>query len=158
MSECRVGQGFDVHKLVEGRKFILGGVEIPYEKGFLAHSDGDVLIHAIIDAILGAMSARDIGFYFPDTLDETEGMSSIVMLKRIMNLLDNNGYLIVNLDSTIIVDKPKLSTYIESVRDNLSKLMNVDKKRISVKAKTTEGVLLVDDACVVLTNVLIKEK
>ena len=107
----RIGQGYDVHKLVEGRKLILGGVEIPYEKGLLGHSDADVLVHAVMDALLGAAALGDIGQHFPDTDPEYEGISSIELLKKVGELLEEKGYIVENIDATIIAQRPKLLNY-----------------------------------------------
>ena len=156
MSNYRVGQGFDVHKLVEGRRLVLGGVEIPYEKGALAHSDGDVLIHAIVDAILGVMAMRDIGFNFPDTSEETEGMDSTVILKKVLEWLKEKGFSLENLDATVIIDKPKLSPHIEAIRENLSRIIGIEKEDISIKATTSEGVMFTNEACAAIVNVLVK--
>jgi 2-C-methyl-D-erythritol 2,4-cyclodiphosphate synthase len=156
MSNYRVGQGFDVHKLVEGRRLVLGGVEIPYEKGALAHSDGDVLIHAIVDAILGVMAMRDIGFHFSDTSEETEGMDSTVILKKVLEWLKEKGFSLENLDATVIIDKPKLSPHIEAIRENLSRIIGIEKENISIKAKTSEGVMFTNEACAAIVNVLVK--
>jgi len=156
MSDYRVGQGFDVHKLTEGRKLVLGGVEIPHERGSLAHSDGDVLVHAIVDAILGAMAMRDIGFHFPDTSEETKDMSSTVMLKKVMEWVRAKGFSVENLDATEIIDKPKLSPYIESIKENLAEVIGIGKEKISIKAKTSEGVIFASEACAAIVSVLVK--
>lgn len=135
----RIGQGYDVHRLTEGRKLILGGVEIPYEKGLLGHSDADVLIHAIMDALLGAAALGDIGQHFPDTDEQYKGISSIMLLERVGELLRQNGCLIENIDSTIIAQKPKLLSYRPKMEENISRALGLEKSQISVKATTEEG-------------------
>lgn len=135
----RVGLGYDVHRLVENRKLILGGVEIPYEKGLLGHSDADVLLHAIMDSLLGACALGDIGKHFPDTSDKFKDISSITLLKETGNLILNAGYLINNIDATIIAQKPKMLPHVESMRKNISKALNIDIDKINIKATTEEG-------------------
>lgn len=135
----RIGVGFDIHKLVEGRKLILGGVNIPFEKGLLGHSDADVLVHAINDALLGAAALGDIGKYFPDTDDRYKDISSIKLMKEVEELLRINGYSIVNIDSVICAERPKLSPYIKNMRDIISETLNISLDKISIKATTTEG-------------------
>lgn len=135
----RIGQGYDVHKLVEGRKLILGGVEIPYEKGLLGHSDADVLLHAIMDALLGAAALGDIGKHFPDSDEKYKGISSIELLKEVSLLLKNNNYSIMNVDSTVIAQKPKLAPFIDEMRKNISSSLGIDIDRVNVKATTEEG-------------------
>lgn len=135
----RIGTGYDVHKLVEGRKLILGGIEIPYSKGLLGHSDADVLIHSIMDSLLGAAALGDIGKHFPDTSEKYKGISSIKLLKEVKGILEAEGYKIGNIDSTIIAQKPKLAKYIEEMRKNIAKALDMDVKYISVKATTEEG-------------------
>ena len=134
----RVGFGYDVHKLVEDRKLILGGVEIPYEKGLLGHSDADVVTHALMDALLGAAALGDIGKHFPDTDTEYKGANSIKLLEYVVKLLDNKGYKINNVDCTIIAQKPKLAPYIESIREIYAKAMGIETDCVNVKATTTE--------------------
>ena len=134
----RIGYGYDVHKLVENRKLILGGVEIPYEKGLLGHSDADVLVHAIIDSILGAAALRDIGFHFPDSDERYKGVSSIFLLKETASLLKNAGYKIENIDSTIVAQQPKLLPYIPQMIKNMAEALEIDEKQINVKGKTEE--------------------
>jgi 2-C-methyl-D-erythritol 2,4-cyclodiphosphate synthase len=134
----RIGHGYDVHRLVTGRKLILGGVEIPYSKGLLGHSDADVLLHAISDAILGAIGEGDIGKHFPDTDPAYKGASSIKLLRRVMALADGKGYKIGNLDATIVAQRPKLAPYIQDMRTNIAKALETDPDRINVKATTTE--------------------
>ena len=135
----RVGLGYDVHKLVEDRKLIIGGVEIPYEKGLLGHSDADVLLHAIMDALLGAAALGDIGKHFPDTDDAYKGISSIKLLEEVGVLLDKNNYIIENIDATIIAQKPKMRPYIDTMRENIAKALKIDVNRVNVKATTEEG-------------------
>lgn len=134
----RIGHGFDVHKLVEGRDLILGGVKIPYEKGLLGHSDADVLVHAIMDSILGAMALGDIGKHFPDTDNEYKDISSLELLKRVYRLMLDKGYRIGNIDATIIAQEPKLAPYIEEMKSNICQVLNMDIEDINVKATTTE--------------------
>jgi len=135
----RIGQGYDVHKLVEGRKLILGGVDVPYEKGLLGHSDADVLLHAIMDALLGAAALGDIGKHFPDNDSNYKGISSIELLKRVSLLLKGKNYSIINVDSTIIAQRPKLAPYIYDMRVNIAEALSIDVDKVSVKATTEEG-------------------
>ena len=135
----RVGLGYDVHRLVENRKLILGGVEIPYDKGLLGHSDADVLLHAIIDALLGACALGDIGKHFPDTDNAFKGISSIALLEETGNLVFKAGYIINNIDATIIAQKPKMLPHIEHMRKNISKALDIDIDNINIKATTEEG-------------------
>lgn len=134
----RIGNGYDVHKLVEGRKLILGGVEIPHTLGLLGHSDADVLVHAIMDAMLGALALGDIGQHFPDTDSEYKGADSMKLLARVMELIDKKGYKICNLDSQVVAQRPKLKPHIENMRLNISKVLGSEMERISVKATTEE--------------------
>lgn len=134
----RIGHGYDVHKLVEGRKLILGGVEIPYDKGLLGHSDADVLTHALMDALLGAAALGDIGGLFPDNDDAYLGADSIELLKTVARLLHDKGYGVVNVDCTVIAQRPKLKAYIESMRRVLASAMGVELDAVSVKATTEE--------------------
>ena len=134
----RIGNGYDVHKLTEGRKLILGGVEIPYEKGLLGHSDADVLVHAIMDAILGALAKGDIGKLFPDTSAEFKDISSIFLLKKVNEVLKKENYAIINIDSIIVAQAPKLAPYINIMRENIAKALETDVENISIKATTTE--------------------
>lgn len=134
----RIGHGYDVHKLVEGRKLILGGVEIPYDKGLLGHSDADVLTHALMDALLGAAALGDIGGLFPDNDDAYLGADSIELLKTVARLLHDKGYGVVNVDCTVIAQRPKLKSYIESMRQVLASAMGVERGAVSVKATTEE--------------------
>ena len=134
----RIGLGYDIHRLVEDRKLILGGVEIPYELGLLGHSDADVLIHSIIDAILGSVALRDIGYHFPDTNEKYKNANSLELLKETKKLLLNEGYKIINIDSNIICQKPKLSPYIDEMRKNISQVLELKINQVSIKAKTNE--------------------
>ena len=134
----RVGQGYDAHRLVENRRLILGGVDIPHEKGLLGHSDADVLVHAIMDAILGAMALGDIGKIFPDTSEEFRDISSLKLLSKVSKLMTKQGYELVNIDSTVILQRPKISLYIDEMRKNIAMTLSVDIDRISVKATTEE--------------------
>lgn len=135
----RIGNGYDVHKLVEGRKLILGGVDIPYEKGLLGHSDADVLVHAIMDALLGALALGDIGKHFPDNDERYKGADSIELLKHVGKLIADNNYVIENIDSIIVAQKPKLAPYIENMRSNIADALGLDVSLVSVKATTEEG-------------------
>ena len=135
----RVGMGYDVHRLTEGRDLILGGVKIDWEKGLLGHSDADVLIHAVMDALLGAAALGDIGKHFPDTDEKYKGISSIKLLEEVGKLLLNNGYSINNIDSTIIAQKPKMAPFIQQMRENIANALNIDLMQINVKATTEEG-------------------
>ena len=135
----RVGMGYDVHKLVEGRKLILGGVEIHYEKGLLGHSDADVLLHAIMDALLGAAALGDIGKHFPDTDPAYKGISSIRLLEHVADLLEEHQFLIENIDATIIAQRPKMRPYIDTMRENIAKALKIEADQINVKATTEEG-------------------
>ena len=135
----RIGQGYDVHKLVPERKLILGGVTIPYEKGLLGHSDADVLVHAVMDALLGAAALGDIGQHFPDTDPEYEGISSIELLKKVGELLKDEGYIIENIDATIIAQRPKLASYRPQMAKNIANALELPVNRVSIKATTEEG-------------------
>lgn len=134
----RIGHGYDVHKLTENRKLILGGVDIPYEKGLLGHSDADVLLHAISDALLGAAALGDIGKHFPDTDEKYKGANSILLLKEVCRMLDEQGYSIQNIDSTVIAQAPKLKPYIEQMRKNIAEACNISIDQVNVKATTEE--------------------
>lgn len=138
MIPYRVGIGYDLHRLEDNRDLIIGGVKIPYEKGLLGHSDADVLIHAIIDALLGALALPDIGTIFPDTDDKYKDADSTLLLKNVCGLVCNKGYKIGNIDSNIIAQAPKMMPYIPLMKDKLSEVMNIDKEFISIKAKTKE--------------------
>ncbi len=135
----RIGNGYDVHKLTEGRRLILGGVEIPYEKGLLGHSDADVLLHAIMDALLGAAALRDIGYHFPDNDRQFKDISSMELLKRVSALIKNKGYRVVNIDATIIAQRPKLKDHIELMIINIASALDIPKEDVNVKATTEEG-------------------
>lgn len=135
----RVGMGYDVHRLVEGRELIIGGVTIPYAKGLLGHSDADVLLHAISDALLGAAGLGDIGKHFPDSDPAYKGISSLVLLEKVGALLEEKGFLIENIDATIIAQEPKMRPYIDSMQENIAKALGVDVNQVNVKATTEEG-------------------
>lgn len=135
----RVGMGYDVHRLTEGRKLIIGGVCIPYDKGLLGHSDADVLLHAISDALLGAAALGDIGKHFPDTDPEYKDADSLILLKRVGELLEREFYMIENIDATIIAQAPKMRPYIDAMRDNIAKALGIDISQVNVKATTEEG-------------------
>lgn len=139
MSNFRIGHGYDVHKLEEGKKFVIGGIEIDHHKGAVGHSDADVVIHVICDALLGALSLGDIGKHFPDTDDKYKGIDSKILLQKVMKLIQEEKCKISNVDVTILLHKPKLRNYIDSMRDILSNIMEINKSQISVKATTTEG-------------------
>lgn len=134
----RIGQGYDVHKLVEGRDLILCGVNVPYEKGLLGHSDADVALHALSDALLGAAALGDIGKHFPDTDEKYKGASSVVLLKEVVRLIKEEGFSIENVDVTIIAQRPKLRPYIDKMRENIAEAIGIDIRAVSVKATTTE--------------------
>ena len=135
----RVGMGYDVHRLAVDRDLIIGGVKIPYEKGLLGHSDADVLLHAIMDALLGAAALGDIGLHFPDTDERYRGADSIVLLKRVGELLEENHFIIDNIDSTIIAQKPKMRPYIDDMRSNISRALGIELSQVNIKATTEEG-------------------
>ena len=134
----RIGFGYDVHKLVEGEKLIIGGIEIPHEKGLLGHSDADVLIHAIIDAILGAAALKDIGYWFSDKNSEFKNIDSKILLKKTVEMITEKNYSINNIDSTISMQKPKIKPFIDSMRQKIADTINIDVNQVSVKATTTE--------------------
>ncbi|MBE5881810.1 MAG: 2-C-methyl-D-erythritol 2,4-cyclodiphosphate synthase [Lachnospiraceae bacterium] len=135
----RIGMGYDVHRLVEGRKLIIGGVEIPYEKGLLGHSDADVLLHAISDALLGAAALGDIGKHFPDTDPKYKGADSLKLLAHVGELLEENNYFIENIDATIIAQQPKMRPHIDQMRENIAGALGIDVNQVNVKATTEEG-------------------
>ena len=139
MSNFRIGHGYDVHKLEDGKKFVIGGIEIEHYKGAVGHSDADVVIHVICDALLGALSLGDIGKHFPDTDDKYKGIDSKILLQKVLKLVQEEKYQVSNVDVTILLQKPKLRNYIDSMRDTLSNIMEINKSQISVKATTTEG-------------------
>lgn len=134
----RIGHGYDVHRLTEGRKLILGGVDIPYEKGLLGHSDADVLVHAVMDALLGAMGAPDIGQLFPDKDPAYKGADSMVLLARVATIMKERGYVLGNLDATILAQAPKLAPYIPAMRENMARVLEVAVEQVNVKATTEE--------------------
>lgn len=134
----RIGHGYDVHKLVEGRKLIIGGVKIPHEKGLLGHSDADVLLHAICDALLGAAAKGDIGCLFPDNDEKYKGADSLELLKEVVNVLKSDGYSVNNIDATLIAQKPKMRPYIEKMAENISSACGIPSEYVSVKATTEE--------------------
>lgn len=135
----RIGMGYDVHRLVEHRDLVLGGVKIPYEKGLLGHSDADVLLHAIMDALLGAAALGDIGKHFPDTDPAYRGADSLLLLGKVGELLEGEGFLIENIDATIIAQAPKMRPYIDTMQENIAKTLGIDTRQINVKATTEEG-------------------
>ncbi|NLX61916.1 MAG: 2-C-methyl-D-erythritol 2,4-cyclodiphosphate synthase [Tissierellia bacterium] len=134
----RIGIGYDVHELVEGRKLIIGGVSIPFEKGLLGHSDADVLVHAIMDSILGALGEGDIGKYFPDTDEEYKDISSLILLERVYNIMKKSKYKIGNIDCIIVAQRPKMAPYIEDMKRNIAHILDTDMANINIKATTTE--------------------
>ena len=134
----RTGIGFDAHALAEGRSLVIGGVRIPHSRGLLGHSDADVLVHAVMDAILGALALGDIGEHFPDTEDEFEGANSLELLSRVQKMIEDKGYCCENLDSIIIAEKPKLKSYIGEMRENLASVLKINVDQLSIKATTTE--------------------
>ena len=138
-NDMRIGMGYDVHKLTEGRKLIIGGVEIPYEKGLLGHSDADVLLHAIMDALLGAAALGDIGKHFPDTDPAYKGISSLKLLEHVGALLEEHYFLIENIDATIIAQAPKMRPFIDTMRKNIADTLHIDLSQVNVKATTEEG-------------------
>ena len=138
MKKMRIGSGYDVHKLVEGRDLVLGGVKIPSDLGCLAHSDGDVLIHALCDALLGALALGDIGLHFPDNDNSYKGIDSTILLEKCMQLVAQRGYTVGNVDTTIALQSPKLRPHIDSMRERLAAVMNIPVEDVSVKATTTE--------------------
>ena len=135
----RIGFGYDVHKLVKGRPLILGGVKIEYDWGLLGHSDADVLVHAIMDALLGAAGLGDIGKHFPDHDEQFKNISSLILLDKVGELLQNEGYIVNNIDATIVAQKPKLAHYIPLMERNIAEILHIEKNRVNIKATTTEG-------------------
>ncbi len=135
----RIGMGYDVHRLIQGRRLVIGGVEIPYEKGLLGHSDADVLLHAVMDALLGAAALGDIGKHFPDTDPAYKGISSVALLKHVGELLEENRFLIENIDATIIAQAPKMQPYIDQMRANIAGTLGIEMDQVNVKATTEEG-------------------
>lgn len=160
----KVGIGYDFHRLVKNRKLILGGIEIPWDKGLLGHSDGDVLLHALGDAILGACGKRDIGYYFPDTDPKYKGISSVKLIEEIMHICRSNSRIaltnIINIDSVIICEAPKLSSYNQKMREEIAKMLDISPQYISIKAKTHEGTGLIGkgEGIVAYVVVLIDER
>lgn len=156
----RIGQGYDVHRLADGLPFYLGGVKIEHTKGCIAHSDGDTLIHALCDALLGALALGDIGKHFPDTSAEFKGLDSKILLDRTYSLIKEQGYELVNADCTILLQKPKIAPYIVPMREKLASVLKINKNIISVKATTTEGVGFVgrEEAVAVYATVLVEKK
>ena len=139
MTNLRIGQGYDVHRLTEGRELILGGETIPYEKGLLGHSDADVLLHAVMDALLGAAALGDIGHLFPDASEEFRGISSLTLLRRVGRVLASEGYRVVNIDATLLAQAPKIAPYRDKMRANIAKALQISLSQVSVKATTEEG-------------------
>ena len=137
--QFRIGHGYDVHRLTEGRALVLGGVKIPYERGLLGHSDADVLTHAVMDAILGALAFGDIGQHFPDSDPTYAGISSVLLLKKVASLMRNDGYNLGNIDITVLAEKPKLAGYIPKMRETLAQALSVPVSSVSIKATTEEG-------------------
>jgi len=146
MTKLRIGQGYDVHRLTEGRKLILGGVEIPWNKGLLGHSDADVLTHAVMDALSGAAKLGDIGKLFPDTDPQYAGADSIGLLRQVSALLKERGYAVVNVDAVLIAQKPKIAPYRERMEENLAAALGVDRDQVNVKATTEEGLGFTGDS------------
>jgi len=150
----RIGIGYDVHRLVENRKLILGGVEIPFHKGLLGHSDADVLLHAICDAILGAAASGDIGVHFPDTDPKYRGISSLLLLREVNTMIDAE-YIVNNVDSIIMAQKPKLAPFIPDMRRNIAQTLNIEVERVSVKATTTEGLGIVGEQKAIIAEAIV---
>ena len=151
----RIGIGYDIHKLVKNRKLIIGGTEIPNDLGLEGHSDADVLVHAIIDAILGSIAKRDIGYHFPDSDEKYINANSLAMLKETCNILNNEGYKIVNIDSNVICQKPKLKDYIDSMRENIANTCNININQVSIKAKTNENQDSVGNLLSIISNAVV---
>lgn len=159
MFNYKIGQGFDIHRLVKGRKLILGGVEIPHDKGLYGHSDADCLIHAIIDAIFGALALGDIGSHFPDTDSKYKNINSTILLKEALNIMREKGYKISNLDTTIKAQAPKMRPYIDIIRKNLSEIIELDINNISIKAKTMEELGIVgEEKAIICDSVILLQK
>lgn len=154
----RIGLGYDIHKLTSDRKLILGGIEIPYEKGLLGHSDADVLTHAIIDAMLGALALSDIGTHFPDTSNEFKDISSMILLTKTKELITEKGYEINNIDSNIIAQAPKLMPYIPQIRAKLAEVLTINEDLISIKAKTNEQMDSVGQKQAIIANAIVMLK
>lgn len=151
----RVGLGYDIHKLVEDRPLIIGGIEIPYEKGLLGHSDADVLIHAIIDGMLGALALSDIGTHFPDTDPKYKGISSVELLKHVLGLIREKGYVINNIDSNIILQEPKMKPHIPNMVKKLSEVLEIEENQLSIKAKTNEQMDAVGEKKAIEANAVV---
>lgn len=139
MEDMRIGMGYDVHRLAQDRKLILGGVEIPYEKGLLGHSDADVLLHAVMDALLGAAALGDIGKHFPDTEEQYRGISSMELLRHVAALLEEKCFVVENIDATVIAQRPKLLPYMDQMKENIAQVLGITQDRVNVKATTEEG-------------------
>lgn len=150
----RIGMGYDVHRLVEGRDLILGGVKIPYEKGLLGHSDADVLVHAIMDGLLGAAALGDIGKHFPDTDDAYKGISSIELLKKVRKLIDDKLFIIENIDATIIAQKPKMAPHISQMVKNIANALGIEESQVNVKATTEEGLGFTGEGAGISSNAI----
>jgi len=155
--KIRVGSGFDVHQLSEGRSFILGGINIHHHKGILGHSDADVLIHAICDALLGAAGLKDIGFYFPDTSSEFKNIDSSILLEKVIKLLDERNYKVGNLDTTVVCEMPKIKPYVDAMKQKLAAIIKIQEEDISIKATTNEkmGFIGREEGIVAYATVLI---
>lgn len=138
MFDIRIGHGYDVHRLVAGRDLVIGGVKIPHTVGLLGHSDADVLLHAIMDALLGAAALRDIGYHFPDSKEEYKDISSLLLLEKVCELIKEKGYVVGNVDATLVIQRPKIAPFISEMIDNISKALNVDRACVNVKATTEE--------------------
>jgi 2-C-methyl-D-erythritol 2,4-cyclodiphosphate synthase len=158
--DIRIGQGYDSHRLEEGRMLILGGVSIPYEKGCVAHSDGDVLIHALCDALLGALALGNIGTHFPDYESEWKNADSKIILKKVVELIQQQEYTIHNVDSTIIIEKPKITPFVSAMQTTLAKLLHISESSVSIKPKSNEKMDAVgkEEGVVALVNVLLLKK
>lgn len=154
----RIGHGYDVHRLVENRRLVLGGVEIPYEKGLLGHSDADVLIHAVMDAVLGALALGDIGKLFPDSDMSYKDIDSMILLRKVIAIMEEMGYRLSNLDVTVSAEKPKLSPYIIIMRENIAEAFKVSADRVSVKATTEEGLGLKGEGIGATCVLILEEK
>ena len=153
--EYRIGNGYDIHRLIEGRELIIGGVKITHEKGLLGHSDADVLVHAIIDALLGALSLDDIGTIFPDTDPKYKDADSMLLLKKVYNIIKEQGYKINNIDSNIIAQSPKMMPYIPKMKTALANLLEIDISQISIKAKTKENLDAVGENLAIESNAVV---
>lgn len=150
----RIGLGYDIHKLEKERDLIIGGVKIPYEYGLLGHSDADVLLHAIIDSLFGALALRDIGFHFPDTDERYKNIESLKLLKETYDIIQKKGYKIINIDSNVICQKPKLSNYIDLMRKNIAEVLEIEMEQISVKAKTNEKMDSTGNGIAIVANAI----